>query len=337
MTPQVSIIIPTLNRAVSLKKTIESVFANKFQNYELIIVDNGSTDSTRSVCEVFSAKPNLVYLYDETPGLLTGRHVGFSKSRAPVICFLDDDVEINNNYIENLIHTFNDERIQLATGPCLPRYEAEPPGWLNYMWDETNEGRFCAWLSLLDFGNQKHTIHPNFVWGLNFCIRREVLIELGGFHPDSMPKRLQKFQGDGETGLTLKAALKGCTAIYVPGLSLYHHVNQERCTKNYFNKRAFFQGVCNSFTEIRTKILFKPIKDSSKISISRKIRNALHPYYKWIRKSSKTEVKKLPDEINSILSDLKAAELAGYNYHQEAFKNDPLVKEWVLRDRKSVV
>lgn len=77
MTPQVSIIIPTLNRAVSLKKTIESVFANKFQNYELIIVDNGSTDSTRSVCEVFSAKPNLVYLYDETPGLLTGRHVGF--------------------------------------------------------------------------------------------------------------------------------------------------------------------------------------------------------------------------------------------------------------------
>lgn len=331
MIPQVSIIIPTLNRAQSLKRAIESVFANEFKNFELIIVDNGSIDFTKSVCEVFNTKANFIYIYDETPGLIVGRHLGFSKSNAPIVCFLDDDVEISAKYIKNVIETFSDETIQLATGPCLPKYEVKPLPWLNYMWDQTNEGHFCAWLSLLDFGNQTHIIHPNFVWGLNFCIRKEALIALDGFHPDSMPKLLQKFQGDGETGLTSKAALRNYNAVYSPGLFLYHHINKERCTLEYFKNRAYFQGVCNSFTDLRAKILVEPLKESPIISVIKKVRNAISRYCKWLKNTKQKEIKSLPNEINLILSDLKNAEMEGYNFHQEAFKNDPLVKEWVLR------
>lgn len=203
-----SIIIPTRNRSSELAETLKSISNQTvLSNVEIIVVDNGSTDDTAKIVKEFgSIIPSLVYEYNAIPGLLTGRHRGAEIAVGEVLCSLDDDVKINPDYVKNLLSAFSeDASLHLATGPCLPNYEIAPPDWLHYFWEKMPEGKYCTWLSLLGLGDKQIEVNPNFIWGLNFCIRKKTLIDLGGFHPDCIPESLQQYQGDGETGLTLKA------------------------------------------------------------------------------------------------------------------------------------
>lgn len=326
-----SIIIPTKNRAERLKFVLLSIQHNQVQDtaYEVIVIDNGSSDETPDVCRSFEGLlPNYSYVYDERPGLLTGRHRGASLAKGEILCFLDDDVELNPNYINSVRLAFEDSGVTIATGPCLPRYESYPPKWLDYFWtDEQSLGRWCGWLSLLDFGGDRRKIDPNFVWGLNFVIRKATLLELEGFHPDITSKEQQHFQGDGETGLTLKAQQKGIEALYHPGLLVYHYVNKERTTEAYFVKRAFGQGIFNSFTDLR-----KIHRDGKPQQKKPSFRDKIHPYYRWIKLLMPQPKQDMPAAISALRQKLAQAEQEGYQSHQMAFKNDKNVRKWVLQD-----
>ena len=240
-----------------MRTTLESVA--KLQGLdavEVIVVDNGSNDETKEVYRAFHASiKSLIYDYDETPGLLTGRHKGTSLAHASILSFIDDDVELNPEWSLEIRRAFErNSDINFVTGPCLPKYEYESPEWLKYFWTFMDNGhKYCPWLSLMDEGESDHDIDPTSVWGLNFSIKKNALLELGGFHPDITPVALQKFQGDGETGLTLKARENGYRARYVSGARLHHLVPRERMTLGYFKKRFFYQGVCDSYTWLRRK------------------------------------------------------------------------------------
>ncbi|SOD18648.1 glycosyltransferase family 2 protein [Pedobacter xixiisoli] len=323
---KLSIIIPTYNRSQLLSHTLQSIADQIIQEaFEVIVIDNGSNDNTKDIVDFHLSRiQNLIYMYDAVPGLLTGRHCGVKLSKGEILCFIDDDVILDKHYASNLIKSFEKQpSLHLATGPSLPNYEVSPPEWLTYFWESNNSFNHCSWLSLLDFGTNEVTIDPNFVWGLNFCIRKKSLIECGGFHPDCMPSELQEFQGDGETGLTLKARDKAMMAKYIPTLKLYHFVPATRLTVDYFKKRAFYQGVCNSFTALRNPA----------IEYKRSIRDRLHPYYRWIKhiflKKQKREV---PIHIEVIQEELRISQLEGYQFHQQKFLSNQSVKDWVLRD-----
>lgn len=330
---KISAIIPTFNRDKLLERTLLSIYNQKTNiEFEVIVIDNGSTDMTKNICEKYSTKiQNLVYHYDSTPGLLTGRHKGIKISRGEILCFLDDDVDLNDKYINNLQELFDKNReVKLATGPCLPEYEITPPFWLNYFWERVPEGRFCHWLSLLEFGNNEKLIDPNYVWGLNFCIRKQTVLELHGFHPDSLPTALQQYQGDGETGLTIKAAKRKDLALYHPGLSLKHYVSRERLTTEYFKKRAFFEGVSKSFTALRVQFL-KSNKSSP--SIVENFKAMIWPLYFTLLNFRKIWTKKgEPSEIKEMKSLFNKSESDGYAFHQKSFIKNEKVRKWVLRD-----
>lgn len=326
---ETSLVIPTFNRANILSKLLISITRQQTEKkFEVIVIDNGSVDETKNIVYSFLSQiKNLIYVYDDEPGLLTGRHRGTNEASGEVLCFLDDDVILNPLYVETVCELFK-KGVNFATGPCLPAYEIEPPSWLNYFWNSVPEGEYCAWLSLLDFGDKQLIISPYYVWGLNFCIRKDTLISLGGFHPDCIPENLQQFQGDGETGLTQKAIKAGMIAIYEPNLSLFHHVSEERLTIEYFKKRAFYQGVCNSFTQLRNEYFsttkLEPLK-------SRSIRDKLHPYYRWIKVLMPNK-KTTPVEIEKIIETFNKEENEGYDFHQKRFKFCKTVKRWVLKE-----
>ena len=134
----------------------------------------------------------------------------------------------------------------------------------------------CPWLSLLDIGKDTANINPDFIWGLNFSIRRQVVVDCNGFHPDLVPTELQRWQGDGETGLTKKVRSLGYRADYLQDAGLYHLCGNDRLNIDYFCKRAYYQGVCDSFTSIRSG---SPPEShslpSSSLSFFQKARNLL--------------------------------------------------------------
>lgn len=92
MTPQISVIIPTYNRAHFLSQTIDNVLAQTFTNYELIVVDDGSTDNTHSIITNYQKKqPQIKYIYQENAGGSAARNLGWQHANADYLFFLDSD------------------------------------------------------------------------------------------------------------------------------------------------------------------------------------------------------------------------------------------------------
>jgi glycosyltransferase involved in cell wall biosynthesis len=89
--PTVSIVIPTYNRADYLLEAIKSVFNQTFNDYEIIIVDDGSTDNTRETLQPFIDNGQVQYIYQENSNKSAARNNGISKSSGKYIAFLDSD------------------------------------------------------------------------------------------------------------------------------------------------------------------------------------------------------------------------------------------------------
>ncbi len=91
MTPWVSVIIPTYNRASVVQKAIHSVFNQSFENWELILVDDGSTDNTRELLQPYTNHSKVKLLKTENKGVSAARNLGVEKACGKWIAFLDSD------------------------------------------------------------------------------------------------------------------------------------------------------------------------------------------------------------------------------------------------------
>ena len=108
--PKVSIIIPTYNRANLLSRAIKSVLNQTFKDFELIIVDDGSTDNTKGVVEEFQKKDSRIkYIWQENSGApAKPKNTGIRQARGEYVAFLDDDDEWFPKKLEKQIELFED-------------------------------------------------------------------------------------------------------------------------------------------------------------------------------------------------------------------------------------
>lgn len=320
----ISVIVPTRNRAAILAKTLESVGSAVQPNtpVEIIVVDNGSTDKTTDAFNEISAKfsdREWRYFYEPMPGLLSGRHKGASESKGEILSFLDDDVLLAPNWLDALQEAFADPDVALVGGPSQPRYEVTLPNWLDVLWSESDEGRSCGALSLIDFGRTVRAISPEFVWGLNFSIRKAAFQRCGGFHPDCIPKPLQRYQGDGETGLSRKIEQKGLRALYHPGACVTHLIPASRLELAAVQQRAFYQGVCDSYSQIRQE-RGVPAPECHG-------RNLLRPAKRLIKKMLFHNA-----PLNEVRELLLRAYSQGVDFHRSQVYQDPELLAWVLKE-----
>ncbi len=104
--PTVSVIIPTYNYGKYIERAIDSVFAQTYQDYEIIVVDDGSTDNTREIIET-RYKKKVRYFYQENKGPGAARNLGLRHMRGDFIVFLDSDDYFLPKNIETKISIFN--------------------------------------------------------------------------------------------------------------------------------------------------------------------------------------------------------------------------------------
>ena len=88
--PLFSVIIPTYNRSKLLQEAIQSVLDQTFNNWECIIIDDGSIDDTRGMVQSFE-DPRIKYFYQNHSERSTARNYGITEAYGMYVCFLDDD------------------------------------------------------------------------------------------------------------------------------------------------------------------------------------------------------------------------------------------------------
>lgn len=114
---EVSVIIPVYNVENYVKKCIDSVINQTYTNIEIILVDDGSTDSCGSICKEYSLRDNrILVIHKKNGGLSEARNVGLSYAKGNYILFVDGDDYIEKNMIEKLYNTIlsNDSDMALC-------------------------------------------------------------------------------------------------------------------------------------------------------------------------------------------------------------------------------
>jgi len=316
---ELSVIIPTRNRAHLLDRTLEALFHQTYsqERFEVIVVDNGSTDSTAQVAEKYKSRfKNFNYLFEISPGLHVGRHAGMKTAKGQILVYGDDDIRPFPTWLEGVRESFQDPQVALVGGNNLPEYENDPPKWVDLLWSVTPWGKALGYYSVLDFGNEIAEISPYYVWGCNFSIRKSILREIGGFHPDGMPEELLHYRGDGETAVSKAILNKGYKTIFNPKASVYHCVSSSRVTLNYLYKRAYAQGISDSYTQIRAmggqRLRLKMWNSLRRLKAM--LRNVL-------RKDNEPQKRILKGYWD------------GFMYHQRKVSNDVDLLRWVLKEQ----
>ena len=314
----ISVTIVTCNRAASLARSLAALAIQDFdrRNFEVIVADNGSTDHTKAVCDEYIHQfAHFKYIFDARPGQLVGWHQALEIAQGDITCFIDDDVRPTISWLSALNDAYAAPDVGMATGPITLSYKSEPPDWLSHMTLGEPGSQTLPYLGLLDIGNKTSEISGNFVWGSNFSVRRELLKQVGGFHPCAMPSRLLHFYGDGEIHVGREVTNRGHKVIYHPSAKVVHDIPAGRLTLEAVEKKFQTTGYARSFQTLRRA------GDAYEEPSADEINEICQRYFR----DPGNEPAALRQAVVEGLS-------SGFTRHLDNFKNDPAFRDWVLRE-----
>jgi len=115
--PMISVIVPAYNRADEVEKFLYSFEKQSAKNFEIIIVDDGSTDNTKTVVETHKHKLDLKYFFHQNEGPGAARNLGMENAKGDILVFIDSDCTVPEDYINNLTHHLENENFDAFGGP----------------------------------------------------------------------------------------------------------------------------------------------------------------------------------------------------------------------------
>ena len=237
MPVRLTVILPTFDRAASLSAAIAALLNQTADpgTYQLIVVDNNSTDGTRSLLESLAADTRVRVLRESRQGLSFARNTGLAAGRGDLVAFTDDDVEVGSDWVSTVVHALDaDAAVDGIGGRVLPAWRMSPPGWL------TRE--HWAPLALQDHGPESllfDATRPIGLVGANVAFRRAVFDRIGGFAEHV--QRVKDGAGSTEDHEFLtRLFASGGRMRYLPGMLVVASVQPERCARAYH--RRWHQG-----------------------------------------------------------------------------------------------
>lgn len=167
--PYISVIVPVLNEADILERALISIRAQTFSDYELIVVDNGSTDDSPKI----AARYANVLLFEAERGYIQAVHRGISEARGEVVTACDADTVYPKGWLERMADCFRkDEAVVAVYGPMgfndTPRV--------------LGRGAIAGYV-LLDLLSRPFGVRLS--GGANLGIRRDAYFKVGGYMPKS--------------------------------------------------------------------------------------------------------------------------------------------------------
>lgn len=245
MTPHISAIICTHNRDQYLGAAIDSLLIQDFEAFEVIVVDNASSDRTCKVVEARLRDPRLRYIYEPSIGLSIARNTGAKIANGEILAYLDDDAVASPQWLKVLYTAYcQNDKLAIAGGKVTLLWSKgiTAPVWLS-------EG-LAGNLGAYDLGEaivyvDRPGLTPR---GLNYSIRKTFLNQIGGFDPNlgRVGKNLLSNEELHTTNLALRC---GWQVAYLPTACVAHHVAPERVNRRWFLSRGWWQGISECYRE----------------------------------------------------------------------------------------
>lgn len=138
--PRISIIVPVYNPGKYLRECIDSILAQTFSDFELILIDDGSTDSSPAICDNYATRDSRIHvIHQPNSGVSAARNAGLDSARGEWISFIDSDDTINPKMLETLLNSAINEKADIVMCDLYFEYEnGERKEYKTYSW--TKEG-----------------------------------------------------------------------------------------------------------------------------------------------------------------------------------------------------
>jgi GT2 family glycosyltransferase len=211
----VSVVIPNLNRRDLLESNLHSLWKQTYPDFEVVVVDNGSTDTSVEFLRSVSEKRLKVVALPTNLGFAGGCNAGIARAEGSYIATLNNDAEADAHWLEELVFAMDSSP---AVGMCASkilfqsdRKRIDKVGHLMY-WDGLNHGRGSGELDHGQFATAEEVLFPD---GAAALYRRDMLDDIGLFDEFFFA------YGD-DADLGLRGRLAGWTCVYVPTAVVYH-------------------------------------------------------------------------------------------------------------------
>ncbi|UCH72443.1 MAG: glycosyltransferase family 2 protein [Thermoplasmatales archaeon] len=279
----ISAVICTYNRADYLHKAIQGLVNQTLHKdqYEILIVDNGSTDKTQKVVEKFSNTGNLRYVFEPILGLSQARNTGWKNAKGNYVAYLDDDAMTSPQWLEKISEVFETVKPKpgCVGGKIEPIWEAPKPIWLS--------DKILSQVTVLDWGPTPIFLNDDqWLAGANIAYPRKLLENIGGFSA-ALGRKGEKNLSMEENLIRAQLEKMGYRCYYHPEIAIKHHIMPQRLNKKWFLKKSYLNGVSSELIQMYLRppsLLFRLSKGVTTILrilfSTKEVASLIFPIYK---------------------------------------------------------
>lgn len=227
--PVVSLVVNTRDRGRVLGRALESFDRLRCaEPWEMVLVDNGSSDETPALLEAFRARSTVpcTVLREERRGSSCAKNTGWREARGSIVCFTDDDCYPSADFLDQMLLAFSDPEVGFVAGRLLLYDPTDLPTGIK---PET-EGRCYP---------PGYAFPPGELHGANFAFRRPVLEAIGGFDEMTGAGTPWPFE---DIDAVMRASLLGFAGCYDPRPTVYHHHRRRDLRTLHAVERSYARG-----------------------------------------------------------------------------------------------
>ena len=230
----VTLLVCTFNRSADLRELLETALAQETDGtftYEVLVVDNNSTDDTRKAVKDLIARGHqaLQYIFEGRQGKSYALNTGLAAARGSIYAIVDDDFILPRDWVQRIWDAFRAHPdASFVSGKVLPLWQAEAPEWMG-------PDHWSA-LALADYGDEPFwTDRSNQICLLACSFRRADVEAVGGYRA-GLGVSQDLIGGVEDLEILQRLWKAGRKGIYVPGMSFHHKVPANRATKRYHRR-----------------------------------------------------------------------------------------------------
>lgn len=247
MGKMISVIVCTHNREDLIDDCIQSLLNQKTVfDYELIVVDNNSTDGTKKIIKKYERQSPLVtYSFEEELGISKARNTGCEKAKYDWVAYVDDDAKAHSDFVEVACHTITNYKFDCFGGVYNAWFKyGEEPSWFP---PDAGSNRYRM--------PGKVTVLNDQCFSAGACVfNKQMLTDIGGFPTQMGPKGEIMEYGE-ENYVQIKARKLGYVVGFNPALQIDHVVREEKLKKSWHYSRAYLLGVSKAKLQVEPKAM----------------------------------------------------------------------------------